>query len=523
MLLIEHKVRLTRALLVSALGVCIAVYLWFPIHAAWWYVTDDYRWPTILGPDKKITFTEFLNYCNPPDMRLGGKVNRPTYYLSTSLMMYLFGERIELWNATRILMVAVSLASIGYVLARLYGVVWAVVAVIVIAFHGCWSDILPRLQSELFSFFGFGLLILFLHFLFSPQFEKYSGFRRSINLLGLTLASIYLTGSKENITVLMTGVSGSVILLTFFTENPRLSRLLVPASITFIWGSVIAWFVSRGVLASGKDLYGNPVAYKIGFKFFFDAVCYNLWGIAAIFCTLLVGLASRFKYSCQDREGQSSLCFALVAQAFVAAYGGFLLYFYHGSIPPNSRYEYPFVFIPLAGLLIFSSWLLKLKSDLLPRFQLAVLINSLAIIYGVTFLCSNNLMTNRIMAEKYKTGTISFKLSLETLFEKARENPRRSILFRSHGLNDAEPLASVDLFLRANGISNPVYLEIIGYSEETASDPSEKQKYNITMDFLASGKFKSKTDLPITEKPIIANFSNPNLSNGAVGNFWPLW
>lgn len=511
------------ALIVAALGIILAVYLWAPLHTAWWYVTDDYRWPTLLGPDKRITFSEFLVNCNPPDWPLGSKVNRPTYYFSTSLMMYLFGDKYQLWYITRIAIIAFSLASLGYVLTRLCNAIWASVAVILIGTHGLWSDALIRLQSEVFSFLGFALVGLLSFLVLTPQFEKYSRSIRYLLQFCLTLAALYLTGSKENITVLMIGLTLGVVLMALFGDYPRLSRLIVPFSIALVWGLIIAWFVCRSVLASGSDIYGNTLLPKSLVGVFADAIAQNYWGAGAFLATLLISTGLWFRHRNSTQNSRPPMALSLIAQACVIGYGGFLLYFYHGSIPPNSRYEFPYAFVPFTGLLIFGIWLSGLSSASSYRLFLAFLANGLAIAYGVTTFTGKQLNANRTIAERYSHSTHNFQQRLETLFKLARENPDRPILFRSHGLNDAEPLASVDLFLRANGLSNPIYLEIIGYSEKTTTTPSELNLYRITSHFITSGRFRPESTLAKSAQPIIANFSNPDLSNGAVGNFWPVW
>lgn len=506
------------------LGIVLALYLWLPMRHAWWYVTDDYRWPTLLGADGKITFRELLKYSNPPDYPLGSNVNRPTYFFSTSLFMYLFGVKIVWWNLGRIAIMAVSLGAIGFVVTRTCNLVIAAVTIGLLGTHELWIDALLRLQSELFIFLGLALVGLFSHLVVGRSFPTLSPVVRGLLLAALTLASLYATGSKENITVLMLGLSAAVLLMSFLPAWTWLGRLRVPAACTLAWSGVIVACIYRGVLLQGSDLYGNKlVSDSIG-PLVAGYLKTDYWAWAALGVTLLFGVTAKLlqrKHAVAYAIPSLGLC--LITQLCIVGFGVFLVFFYRGVIPASSRYQLPFAFLPLIALLVLGSWLMRLGGPRLFRALAVTVATTLVLGYGYAAVRGKNLKANREMALVYSKATEDFHQRLEALFVRARAQPDRPILFKSHALNDTEPLASVELFSRAYGLRNPIYLEIIGYSAATTHSPSELNLYMITTGFVTSGRFYAAAELSPNAHPIIANFSQTDLSNGAVGNYWPLW
>ena len=271
-------------------------------------------------------------------------------------------------------------------------------------------------------------------------------------------------------------------------------------------------------------MYGTKLVSDSSGRMFLGALAANRWGLAALGITLAGGgIVWRLRRHRPSDYSMPSLGLCLVAQACIMIYGGFLVWFYRGVIPPDSRYQFPSVFISLAGLLTVSWWLMRLEGPRTFRLLAVILATTLVVGYGVTEIRIRSLAADRAMAIAYTKATDHFHQRLELLFQRARQNPRRPVLFRSFGLNDTEPLSSVDLFMRANGLRNPVYLQIVGYSAETTRNAAEMNLFLITTNFITSGRFHAAAELPPGADPIIANFSNPVLADGAVANYWPVW
>lgn len=514
--------------LISALaGFSLAIYIWHPIIGSWWYITDDYRWPTILGPDKTLSFREFLANANPPDWYLGSKVNRPTYYFTTSLMMYLFGEHIIWWNLVRIAMMACSLAAIGWVAARASSIIPALALVTLLGFHSMWVDALPRLQSELFALFGLSMTAFFA-WAITARREADGRRGSSVALLCLlTTFGLYATGAKENITVLMGSAAAVTLVASFIVPSRALSLYRIPAFLVLAWSGLISYCVYRGVVSSGTDLYGRKTFSGETLTYFARGITDGPVPVASALVALAAAIVALFLPNTAARTASRPLFLNAFLQFSIAAFAGFLMLFYRGSIPElNSRYQFPYALLPLVSVIVSTSILLKVFEILKwNRLSIHVVASALAIWLahsGVNH-PGSNYGFNIQGAKGYTRATFNFRERLEKLIQVAKASPSRPIVFLSFGFNDAEPLASVDTFLKANGCTNPTYLEMVGYSEETAKHPSELSLVRVTKGFYTSKRFLKTAELPPGIDPIRINFSSADLSNGAVANFWPLW
>ena len=523
----DKNFRLWSGLCCAAAGFILAIYIWHPITDSWWYITDDYRWPRILGSDKSITFSEFLSNCNPSDWPLGSKVNRPTYFFTTSSMMYLFGENIVWWNITRIAMMASSLAAVGWVVARIVGAIPSLAAITLLGFHSMWFDALPRLQSELFSLLGISMTGLFAWAVVACSRSDGPTFLRRALVGALCLFSLYATGSKENITVLMAMVAGVTLVATWVSPSRTLAAFRFPAALVLIGSGALFYFIYRGVMSEGADLYGRAVHPAEALHYFRQGILNKpiVWTLAL--ASLIAAITSLKFRSPEAKFLRRALAWNAIMQACILVYTGFLAFFYRGGIPElNCRYQFPYAFLPLMALIVGASVLLEATRNH-KRINFAVLliasITTPLVAHSAIIHPGSSYSFNLAGAQIYSRATISFRHRLEMLIAQAAKSPSTPILFVSHGFNDFEPLLSIDLFLKANGCQNEVFLEVIGYSESAAHSDSEVHLSRLTNGLYTSNRFHRPEDLPSGVVPIKANFSREDLSNGAVANFWPLF
>lgn len=521
------NLQLLSGLCCAAAGFILAIYIWHPITDSWWYITDDYRWPRILGSDNSITFSEFLSNCNPSDWPLGSKVNRPTYFFSTSLMMYLFGENIVWWNITRIAIMSCSLAAVGWVVARIVGAIPSLAAIALLGFHSMWFDALPRLQSELFSLLGLSMTGLFAWAVIACSKNGERPFLRRALVGALCLFSLYATGSKENITVLMAMVAGVTLVATWASPSRTLAAFRFPAVLVLIWSGVLFYFIYRGVMSKGVDLYGRAVRPSEALHYFWQGILNKpiVWSLALT--SSIAAITSLRFLSPEAKPLRGALTWNAIMQSCILFYTGFLAFFYRGGIPEfNSRYQFPYAFLPLLGLIVLASVFLDAtKNHKRINFGL-LLIASIAsplVAHNAIANQGSSYSFNTTGAYLYRRATISFHHRLEALITQATRSPSTPILFISHGFNDYEPLRSIDTFLKANGCQNEVFLEVIGYSESTAPSASAVHLSRLTNGLYTRNIFHRPECLPSGVVPIKANFSREDLSNGAVANFWPLF
>lgn len=523
----DKTFRRPSALFCAAVGLILAIYIWHPITHSWWYITDDYRWPRILGADKSITFLEFLSNCNPSDWPLGSKVNRPSYFFTTSAMMYLFGENIVWWNITRIAMMASSLAALGWVFARIVGIVPSLAAIALLAFHSMWFDALPRLQSELFSLLGLSMTAFLAWALVANARGPERPLRRRCLVGALCFFALYATGSKENITVLMAMIAGVTLIATWVSPSHTLAAFRLPAALVLACSATLFCFIYRGVMAEGVDLYGRAVHPTEALHYFWLGILEKpiVWSLTLT--SLIAAVASLGSRSPETRSLRVALAWNATLQACILFYTGFLTLFYRGEIPElNCRYQFPYALLPLLALIAAAALILdatkKYKRINLWMLSIISIIAPLVAHRAITH-PGSSYSFNIKGAALYCHATTNFHQRLEVLVKQAVQSPSTPILFVSHGLNDFEPLISVDLFLKADGCQNRVFLELNGYAEATAHSQSEAHLWRLINGLYTNNRFHRPEAIPPNVIPIKANFSQADLSNGAVANFWPLF
>src|SRR5258708_12709796 len=64
---------------------------------------DDCRFVKLMGSSGRISFPDFLEQLFPPDVPLGGTVNRPCYYLVHDCCMLLIGNNLLFWQSAKVL------------------------------------------------------------------------------------------------------------------------------------------------------------------------------------------------------------------------------------------------------------------------------------------------------------------------------------------------------------------------------------------------------------------------------------
>jgi hypothetical protein len=511
-------------LLCVAVAVVIALYLWSPILRSWWYITDDYRWPTILGPGKSISFSQFLANCNPPDWHLGSKVNRPTYYCTTSAMMYLFGDRIILWNLARIAIMASSLAMAGWVVSRLVGLLAALPVVVLMGIHPLWYDALPRLQSELFAFLGLSAVGWLAWRAHQAQREASPGWRRHVLGAGLLVAALYAAGAKEIITALMALVAVLALLVTRKDCAGPTTYVKMPAILALGYCGFLSYCVYLGLRGDRVDLYGRKLSLGALARLFASGLLGQPIAVLLLALALALYLFLRLR-SCVEPERARRLArWNLLMQLALVVFSAFTVVFYRGDIPAGARYQFPYAFLPSLGVVIFTAYGYGLVETEFPRRKVHVSILAAVVPWCLALLIASRfdggLASNRRGAIFYTAATERFRDRLALLTQAAKEDPGRPIVFQTYGFNDTEPLLSVDLFLKFNGCANPIYLSIVGYSEGTAKNPLERNLARLTEGYLTSKRFLPSTD-DVARRGIRVNFSKAKLDDGELANFWP--
>lgn len=500
---------------------------WGPLLKADWSIRDDYRFVSMMGPAGRISFSKFVEQCNPPqDWHLGSLVNRPTYYAVHSFWMFALGNHVAAWQLAKVAVFFIGLLCFALVMADFLGLVGGLSFTLFYALQPMWCDIVPRANCELFTATGISVFTLgYLRLKSTGQ-----GFSRlsTVFLVAVTLlAGVAVAGSKENFTVLMALLGVLLVCDLRHDTKSTQTRLLFVLIPVLVWSAIVGCYIYRGIrLAGGSNLYGSalvtslPGLLKIFGQFLAPhEVTGFLLGLGLLASALL--LVRSLTTSPSGHPDVRHEARIAVFNGFLLFSGFFLYYFYSGTIRVD-RYAYPYRFLPLLSLTAFIGYARSCLRPWHPR--LLPWLGAGTVVLFVTLTVLNDPTKNRERAVNYAAQTRLFGAQLDTISAALRTMPGRPVLFDSYAVYDQEAVASVEIYLRARGITNPIYLKISGYSEATAATDFEKHMVRLIEGQIGPGRrFVDFRELPANSAPLVVSFSRPQDDPLAAANVQMLY
>jgi hypothetical protein len=503
----------------------ITWYLWGPLAHAYWWIIDDYRWVELMASHGRITFTEMLAQFNPPDWHLGSAVNRPTYYVVHAVWCFVFGNNCLLWYLARIACFYVAAAAFWYAASGQLGVVLAGLLTFGLAVQPFWVDVVPKSVSETFSSSGSAIFLVGLSLLLENgklTWRKQLGRRREMVAAGcIVFGGLMAIGSKENFTVLVFIAAACSLILFFIVNKSKI--IMASYSIILCWGVILLYYIYRGALSTGVDLYGVSISQRL------SLISTSLFRVAIPQVLLVICIALLIFLSVIHRRSGSQYVTNITSffvvtglQLYLVGASTFLYVFYHGAVVRIDRYSFPYAVIPLLSIAVFMMFVLQEAPSRYwtKRMQTSIGLMGTGLLMAVAL--KSGISTNRNAAIKYTEGTLAFRDRLARVESVLKPDPNRPLLFQSYATYDAESLASVAKYLRVARVPNPFYLSIVGYADTPDKTPMEHAMIGSTNRMIGPERtFRPGSELPAGVQPIVIVFSAPD-SRPAFTSFSPL-
>jgi hypothetical protein len=464
------RLRLSRLAPLPTLliAVFLCLYNWLPLRDAQWFIIDDHEIMTVIGARERLPVTQIPAALGRTEVGTPGTALRfrPSYYLARLLEASVWGKHPGAWYATRIaiaLLASVLLAVLG---VRFSGPIMSFGFVAFALSRPYWGGIFGRLgPAEAYAVLGTCLVALGVWLGLARRFGAGAC---ALIVVGCMLAA----GSKENFVLL-----AAVPLWLIFSPRRGVSRpmkaLLFAAVIFSLW---IAITVGLGLLRAGHDVYSQDVSAgsRLGLLAgLLERPDAQWW----LFLTLLLLiLASVLRLVAPEGEpgsvasglrrdvGILSALFAVYLSQYV---------FYFGKWPDGAeaRYLFPGILAAELALLLWLSSIARLIAAALPRSPWRWAL-PLVVCAGYLGVAARDWQMNRAFTQQMVAMTTTFTRNIELAASYLNAHPSLPLVVVSHNVWDFEPVTSVESFLRAYGVTNPMAVRLADYS--VASFPQDK-------------------------------------------------
>lgn len=499
--------------LALALGTIVSLQ-WIPLTGAKWSIIDDYRFVKLMGPQGRIGFQTFLEQLIPPDWPLGGVVNRPIYYMVHSFWMLVIGNNLVLWQVAKILTFLV-VVSLFFIFVRMWADYFpATVLALFFGLQPGWQDVVPRANAELFALFG---LVLYAignsHILLDlPKRTAIENRSRSVGpILLVGLGGVIAIASKENFCFSIFVISGCLFIWAFFLT--KMFRLAIAQVVPLMTGVAFSLLILHGIKQNnGQALYGQtfdlPAIIQSALNgFFFGGIAGWVPTLFAIFYI--------YRYFCYRITWMMHVVFfeGLLVGLVLLNYG-----FYTG-FSLIGRYAFP-VNIIAAFAVLPLLWELRNEARAPEGSYRKAVFNTL-ICFSFVYSGLTGLKVNVKRSIAYRNETRKFDRQLATVIAAVRGEPDTPILFESYAVGDVEPLASVEIYLRASGVTNPMFARLT-YASSQIQDAHEKYLAKLAESEIGAGcRFRPVAELeankyfritfssPIGQRDVLTNFHGP--------------
>jgi hypothetical protein len=429
------------------------------IWLADWGVVDDHEIFYFLGGKQHLPFSEMISTLL--DKTEVGSVQgrfRPSYYFLRVLESSAWGRNVHLWYGFHTVAFAFFLGSVWWVISRFLGLLPSAVCMVPIAFAKFWGAVWGRLgPAEIYAAPATGLMVLgCCELFFGPSI-----LRRNLGCAALTIGTLIVIGTKETLLPL---AFLTVFLVGLAVVDRRLSMLsgLISGAIILLFSSIIAWVVLKQLAGVEADIYGNSVSPAARIKTTLTLMRPFGAGfivVAVLTIAVVAGLIARLRRWVSKVEAVGvlgTLCFLLglfVSQEL--AYGG--------SIPTGTRYDFPAMLVPIC-FIYFIGCVVNLRMRDAGKQRSAddsALV--FAVTIGVIFLSIGGiggLVSSIDEVETNIVKTREFSTELAAIVSRARTDPAASVIFEAYGPGAYEPVYSLQRYLQAAGLQNPIAVRL---------------------------------------------------------------
>lgn len=453
-----------------ALAIFISLYSWAPLLDAGWSVIDDHEIVSVIGASDRLPVSAILPALQQTELGNAGTSIRfrPSYYGLRFLEAATWGKQPHLWYAARIfifLFFALLLASISL---RIGGALFAFPFLAFALSRPYWLDVFGRLgPAETYAVFGTSLVAC--GFIIAAK-KGWLWFPVTVVAFGVIIAA----GSKENFAIL-----ALVPLWLIFSPRVRLSPVL--RGMLGVALAYVAWIVIEvvlGLIHAGHDVYANPVSVTSRFGLLSSLFARRdvlVW-LAGSTILLLLTLTWERWHGTAKQALHEMRFYIIVVLSLLALFASQYI-FYMGNWPESSvpRYWFPGVFAKHLAIFVFFVVVAKIVAAVPRRPKHAIWIIYLLSALYFAKPAIKDFEANRMAAKEVVAKTVAFKVSLDKTIEYLRAHPTAALIVNSNSILDYESLYSIERFIRAEGLANPIALNLSDYSAATFAGSDSQQ------------------------------------------------
>ncbi len=526
MRLMNHELRRISfgALICFSFALFYSLYSWLPLLGARWSIIDDHEIVATIGIRDRLPLSEIPAALGRAEIGNPGIAIRfrPSYYSLRFLEAASWGKQPHIWYVARIVISVFFALVLTAVCLRLGGPILTFGFLFFELSRPYWSDIFARLgPAETYAVFGVSLIML--GFIVATK----KGWR-SLPCIFVALGVVIAAGSKENFIIL-----AALPLWLVFSPTVRLSL-----GLKSIFGIVLAYLgwisitVVRRLQHAGHDVYANPISIESRFGLLHSLITRSDVLAWLSVCLLLLVLVHTWKVRDELKEfllkGLNAYIWAMVVllAVFASQY-----VFYYGVWPAGAVPRYMFPGMLAKHFAIFLLFIVVTKIISIKPFRLrgvVWVVYLMASLY-VLKLSVQDFNANRTASKEMVTNSISFTTRLNEALDFLRAHPSAGLILSSNNVLDYEPLFSIERFVRASGLTNPVALKLNGYSSEdySYSKDSERLAFTLTESLEKIQNFGGSGFVPIRAADAIVEcfsmgMSGPPLARCTSGNIiWP--
>lgn len=519
--LVLHRFSL-GALLCFGFALFYSLYNWLPLLDAKWSIIDDHEIVAVIGLNDRLPVSEIPAALGKTEIgNAGDSVRfRPSYYSLRFLEAAAWGGQPQLWYAARIAISVLFALVLTSVCLRVGGPILTFCFLIYELSRPYWSDIFARLgPAETYAVFGSCLIVL--GFIAATK-RGWTALPCIVIAVGIVVAA----GSKENFIIL-----AALPLWLIFSPTGRLSL-----GLKSIFGLVLAYLgwisitVVRGLQHAGHDVYAQPISIESRLGLLQSLATRSdvlVWLSTCLSLFILLHVwKSRDEQVRLLSKSMNGYIWAMLVMLAVFA-SQYVFYFGIWPIGAMPRYMFPGMLAKHFAIFLFFAVVARMIRIKSPGLRSGVwIVYLVAALYFLKF-SVQDFSVNRAASKEMAANTNSFTTRLNEALDFLREHPSAALILSSNSVLDYEPLYSIERFVRASGLANPVALKLNGYSSGTFSKDSQRLAFMLTgalerIQHSGEGGFVPLSSVDAIVECFSMGMSGPPLARCKSGNIiWP--
>jgi hypothetical protein len=482
LLLIEHflgntlsSYRFLRVALIVLFSSLFAYYLFGMNFEAKFWLIDDHEIMIFLGEDGKMALSEAPGMLiEETEVGKFGKFPRfrPSYYSARLFETWLWGNNPSLWYLSRVMMVTLIITIAWYVLAELIGFLPAVPVIAFVFTWPMWGDIFSRLgPAETYAALGLAFFFLGAFLILKDSAPNSDNARQYLGWLSVMAGTLLAVGAKENFLLLLPIV---LILLAVALRHRRTPKsALLSTLVIFACAGLVAYAILSSLSKVGTDIHGQSTGLFYRLSLVWD-IALTVPSVLFLTAIALLIVMLLWSYRAQDRKAlrrPTWIALVIVSFCYLLLHIGQYI-FYVGNWPTGNRYDFPgllykpVIFITLIWYTVVILQHIGVESSVEKGLRAGLLVGATLLVGALTY------TSVREVGFLNARQTQNYARKLENVSTILRNDSDSALVIESHFVLDYETIISWGRFLQhANGIENPIFLRIHGYSSDSAETP----------------------------------------------------